>query len=288
MLKKKGGLGSLIPGSELGNDSDVKMVAVDAITANPYQPRAHFDAAEISELADSIRTFGIIQPLTVRKTAQGYELVAGERRLQASIKAELREVPVIVRECTEQEMLSLALIENIQRSDLNAVETAVSYKRLQDEFGLTQQEIATQVGKSRSSVANTLRLLDLPNDILEALSGGKISEGHGKLLLSATDSVIQTRLYNEILTEKLSVRDLEKRLNSIKSASVDAPLPIKAKKSAKKEKIDPNLAQIKRELEVSLSTRVTFRAGSDDNAGTVEIEYFSAADLENIYSKLLS
>ena len=281
MLKKKGGLGSLIPGSDLINESLVEVIPVDAIATNPYQPRINFDHSEIDELAESIKVYGIIQPLTVRKLDIGYELIAGERRLIAAHKAGLAEVPALIRDCSDEDMLAIALIENIQRADLNAIETALSYKKLQDEFGLTQHEIAEKVGKSRSAVANSIRLLELPDIIIEALAKGIISEGHGKALLAEADVNYQKELLQGIIAQKLTVRDIEAKIAAKKRGG---------NTSTKSQKIglevDPDLEHIRHKIQVALSTRVNFRFGSTDKHGHLEIEYFSTEDLENIYELL--
>ena len=283
MLKKKGGLGSLIPGSELLNEATVEMIDVESISANPFQPRVAFNPQEIAELSESIKIYGIIQPLTLRRTQSGYELIAGERRLQAAIKSGLNKVPAIVKDCkNDEDMLALALVENIQRSNLNPIELAISYERLQKNFGWKQQDIASKVGKSRSSVANTIRLLDLSDNILSSLASSEISEGHGKVLLSISDLDARDKLFLEILKSGLTVREAEARVSETNKER-------KAVKSKKQKTAikDPNLEHIRHTIQAALALKVSFKSDSDEERGTIEIEYFSADDLENIYQLLI-
>ena len=186
----------------------ILQIAVDAIAANPWQPRNHFDDEKLQELAASIKEYGIIQPLIVTKESEGkYQLIAGERRLKAARKVGLATVPVIVRKEEDQKKLELSLIENLQRSDLNPLEEALSFKRLMDEFSLTQEEVAVRVGKSRSSVANFLRLLNLPKEALEALESGRITFSHAKVILSHTTVAEQLRALHKMLQQGQTVRE---------------------------------------------------------------------------------
>lgn len=216
------GLGSLIPSqanrnlpvSTENNDSkdSVLHIGLNQIKENPFQPRKKFTDAKLNELADSIKDHGIIQPLVVIKKDDGYELIAGERRLRAAKIAGLEKVPVILRVADDKEKLELALIENIQRENLNPIDLAKSYKQLLEEFHLTQEETAKQLGKSRSSVANTLRLLNLPNEIQDGLMAEKITEGHAKYLLGLDNENKQINLYNKITRANLSVDDTNKEV----------------------------------------------------------------------------
>ncbi len=209
------GLGSLIPQKNdpvvsqaqqsSSNEADVLRVSPDAIIANPSQPRTRFNDAELSELVQSVREYGIIQPLVVTKTANGYELIAGERRLRAARLVGLKEVPIVIRAADKQEKLEIALIENIQREDLNAVELALGYKKLADEFNLNQEQLAKKLGKSRPVVTNTLRILQLPQLIQEALINGEITEGHAKILVGLDSEQKQFELFNRIKTRHLNV-----------------------------------------------------------------------------------
>lgn len=208
------GLGSLIPQkndpatispSSSQAEGEVMRVNPNNIIANPRQPRNNFSGAELNELVQSVREYGIIQPLVVTKTAQGYELIAGERRLRAARLVGLKEVPIIVREADDQEKLEIALIENIQREDLNAVELALGYKKLAEEFNLNQDQLAKKLGKSRPVVTNTLRILQLPQAIQDALINGEITEGHAKILVGLDSEQKQFELFNRIKTRHLNV-----------------------------------------------------------------------------------
>jgi ParB family chromosome partitioning protein len=278
MLKRRSGLGSLIPGSDLGAGSGPEIVPISVIAVNPYQPRRSFDPAALDELAESIRRHGILQPLTVRRREGGYELIAGERRLQAARMAGLTDVPVLIRECSDEESLELALVENLQREDLNPMEAAHSYRQLLEDFGLSQADVAERVGKSRSAVANTLRLLGLAPGMQEAVAGGIISEGHARALLGA-DEPRRELLFQETVARGLSVRALE--------ALVAAqPKAKPAGKPKAKPAPDANMLQVQDDLQSALGTKVRFRAGSTHDKGVIEIEYYSADDLERIYEAI--
>jgi ParB family chromosome partitioning protein len=276
--KRRSGLGSLIPGAEIAPGSGPAMASITAIAVNPYQPRRAFAPEALDELADSIRQYGVLQPLTVRLRDDGYELIAGERRLQASRKAGLREVPVIVRECSDEEMLALALVENLQREDLNAMEAARSYHQLIGDFGLSQTEVSERVGKSRSAVANTLRLLALPASMQSAVEAGAISEGHARALLAVEDADRRDQLFTETREKGLSVRALEGMVSP-------RPKPTARRKPAPPE-ADANLQQVETDLQTSLGTRVRFKPGSTLATGSLEIEYYSPDDLDRIYEAL--
>lgn len=215
MTKRRGlgrGLGSLIPPTDQGEepDSGLLTVPVDSISPNPHQPRSALDAVKLSELAESIREHGLIQPLIVRQTATGkYTLIAGERRWRAAEMAGFDEVPVVVKEASPQAMLELALIENVQRDDLNALEEALAYQQLISEFGLTQEEVAKRVGKSRPTVANMVRLLNLPENVQAAIVGGMISGAHARALLPLPSNEAQTTVLENIIENGLSVRQVE-------------------------------------------------------------------------------
>lgn len=277
--KRRSGLGSLIPGAELVTESGPELVPISEIAVNPFQPRRNFAPEAIDELADSIRQYGILQPLTVRRRDGGYELIAGERRLQASRKAGVQMVPVVVRECNDEEMLALALVENLQREDLNAMESARSYDQLINQFGLTQTEVAERVGKSRSAVANTLRLLALSAPIQQAVAEGALTEGHARALLSVEDTSRQNDLFQETLKRGLSVRALETLVNP-------SPKKTSRKKAVVTPPIDPNLHQVQDDIQRALATRVRFKPGSTLSSGCLEIEYYCEADLDHIYNAL--
>jgi ParB family chromosome partitioning protein len=270
------GLEALIPGSEPpAQRSGVERISIDDITPNPRQPRSRFDRSELVELGASIQEHGIIQPLIVTESAEAegkFILVAGERRLQAARIAGLATVPAIVREATDQEMLALALIENVQRADLNPVETAVAYKQLADDFDLSHDEIARQVGKSRVAVSNTLRLLKLPMSILQAIVDRKITEGHARALLGLKSESAQKSMLGAILKNNYSVRQAEELVRKI--GEVKPPKPPK----------DPEIKALEDDLRTAMGTKVTlnYREGR----GTVTIHYYSEEELTAIIKQL--
>ncbi|HEY0868084.1 MAG TPA: ParB/RepB/Spo0J family partition protein [Fimbriimonas sp.] len=247
-------------------------VAVDAIQPNARQPRTHFDPEGLNELAASIREFGVIQPLIVRPLNEdAYELIAGERRLRAAKIAGLRTVPIIIRPAGHQSSLEMALIENVQREDINAIECARAYRRLIDEFGLTQEQVADKVGKSRTAVANTVRLLRLPERVQEGLEEGRITEGHAKALLAFESEAQQLAVYDEILERGLTVREVEK-----------ASKP-KADPPAKKDPAppaDPNDDSLADALSIYLGSPV--RIARHEAGGRLVVDFYSDEDLERI------
>jgi len=277
--KRRSGLGSLIPGADLALEGSVELAPISSIAVNPFQPRRTFDPKPLEELADSIRHYGILQPLTVRRCKSGYELIAGERRLQAARKAGLTEVPVVIRECDEEGMLVLALVENLQREDLNAIEAAHSYDLLSKGFGFSQAEVAERVGKSRSAVTNAMRLLSLPTPIRLAVADGRLSEGHGRALLSITDPDLQAEVFKETLAKGLTVRAIE-------SYAPKSSGRRKEQKVSPTKSLDPDLQMVQEALQITLGTRVRFKPGSSANGGAIEIEYYSIDDLSLIYDKL--
>ena len=283
MDTKRRGLGSLIPGIEEGwpeRPEGVQYVLVDDISANPYQPRRHYDADKLAELADSMRAHGVVQPLVVRARDSGYELIAGERRLTAARQAGLRQVPVVVRECTEQEMLELALVENLQREDINCIEAGMAYRRLMDEFGATQEQVAARIGKSRPAVANTLRLLTLPERVQESLLDGRITEGHGRALLALDDPEAVIALCERIERNGLSVRQAEAM---VKPKST--PQDVSRETSDSKHQLDANIRSIQDRLREILGTKVAIHTRGE--AGTIEIEYYSQEDLDRVTAYIL-
>ena len=204
-------LGGVKEDEKISSESaEVRMIPVGNITPNPHQPRREFSEEGLNDLAASIKTRGVLQPVLVRSLGSGrYELVAGERRLRASKQAGLVEIPTLIREMTDQESLAIALIENLQREDLNAVEEALGYQRLQQEFGLSQEELARQVGKSRSAVANSLRLLNLPDSVQQDIQQNAISAGHGRAIMAVSDEEMQDALHHRIVDNGLTVRQAE-------------------------------------------------------------------------------
>lgn len=252
-----------------------------AIEPNPRQPRKVFDEEALQELASSIRQDGVFEPVIVREIGGRYELVSGERRVKASIMADRETIPAVVREVSDRDMLKLGLIENIQREDLNAIETAEAYDQLLDLFGWTQEELAAQVGKNRATVTNTLRLLNLPPDVRMAVSEGKITMGHAKAILSLPHSAAQSSLCRKIVSQGLSVRQAEK-LASERDAAVSA-LSGKAAKPAVNA-VDANVAVVETRLRQRLGTKVTMRTSG--KGGKIEIEYYTGEDLERILAIL--
>lgn len=275
--KRRSGLGALIPGAGLADAGAAQLAPVLQIAVNPYQPRRNFAPEALNELSDSIRRHGILQPLTVRSRPGGFELIAGERRLQASRLVGLAEVPVIVRECSDEEMLALALVENVQREDLNAMEAATSYRQLMDEFKLSQTEVAELVGKNRTTVSNTLRLLGLPPVMQQGVHDGSISEGHARALLAVDDEPKRSSLYKITVEKGLSVRALEELVN---------PKPRETTRRKTVPPTDANLAHLQELMQNTLGIRVRFKAGADSKKGTLELEYYSSDDLERIYQAL--
>ncbi|HEX3000017.1 MAG TPA: ParB/RepB/Spo0J family partition protein [Armatimonadota bacterium] len=265
------------PQTEAAAQAAVIELPLAQITPNPYQPRGEMDPERLSELVESIRTHGILQPLVVRKHDDGYELVAGERRFRASQAAGLAKVPVIVRECTNREMLELALIENIQREDINPMDSAIAFRRLMDEFSLTQEEVATRVGRSRSSVANTLRLLNLPAAIQLKVASGEISEGHARALLSL-EAVPEAQkvLLERILKEHLSVRDAERIARGMSEKA--------QKPEAETKPRDPHLSSVESDLQRHFGTKVTI--AGNGNRGVFRIEFYDQEQFERILELL--
>jgi ParB family chromosome partitioning protein len=254
---------------------------VTVIRPNAAQPRRFFDEEALQELAQSIAEVGILLPLIVRPVAEGeYELIAGERRLRAAQLAGLEEVPVIVRAASAQEALEMALIENVQREDISAIECAVAFRRLSGEFGLSQEEIAQKVGKSRAAIANTMRLLSLPLEIQRAVSEGVISEGHARALLMIDNARVQEAIFNQIVEQGLSVRDVERLARGVDVS----PPPEEASAPKEKRPADPNDAALERELSQLFGTPV--RISRSDEGGKISVPFYSDEDLQRILDLL--
>lgn len=264
------GLEALLP--DVSADDEVRELDLERIVANPYQPRRNFDEKALAELAASIKEHGVIQPIIVRGVGDGYQIVAGERRFRASRMAGLTRIPAVVREFTETQMMEIALVENIQRADLNPIEEASAMQRLMSEFGLTQERMAERIGRSRPYVANILRLLNLPDDVKEHVSRGTISMGHARALAGLSDVAAVRRMAKRIVDDKLSVRDVE--------AMTTRPAGRKPAKRTQTKKADPLLRDASEELMRVFGTNV--RIIGDSRRGKVEIEYFSEDDLERI------
>ena len=270
------GLGALIPGVSAGERRGVVTVAIEEIRPSPGQPRRHFDDAHLEELGESIRSRGVLLPLLVRRDGDGYLLIAGERRWRAAQRAGLHELPVIVRDVTEPEAFELALIENIQREDLNAVEEAEAYQRLIEHHGLTQEELAQRVGKDRSTIANAIRLLRLPDSIKEAVASGDLSMGHARALLGLTDDGDLRKAAEKVMREDLSVRQVEELVQRLKG---------KRAQRARRDEATTQLRHLAERLQRKLGAKVDLkdRGGS----GSVEIRYASHAELDRIISAIL-
>lgn len=256
---------------------EVEQIAITKLRSNPYQPRKQFDQKAIEELATSISNYGILQPIIARKSIKGYEIVVGERRFIAAQQAGLKEVPVVVRKLSEEEMMEFALIENLQREDLNPIEEATAYMKLMDHLSLTQSELAKRVGKSRPHVANHLRLLQLPKEVQQYIYEGLLSMGHGRALLGLKDKHNIKPLLNKINKEKLSVREVEQLVSKMNK---DVPRETKQKKA----KLSPFLKKRESMLRSHLGTSVTIKPGK--KKGKIEIDYFSDEDLERIVQLL--
>jgi ParB family transcriptional regulator, chromosome partitioning protein len=287
MMSKRGGLGrglsALIPGApESGEASGLLEVPVNAVSPNPKQPRTRFDDEAIGSLASSIREVGILQPIVVRKAGAGYELIAGERRLRAAKLAGLATIPIVVRDTDDADTLREALIENIHREDLGPIEMAEAFRQLLEELGLKQEELAERVGVSRSHIANTIRLLQLPIDVQQLLTDGKLQAGHARALLSLGDGEAQNTLALRTVAEDLTVRDVEDLVRRY----VDGP----PEKPAKAEVTDPpptdtTMSEVEELLSEQLATRVQIQMGK--KRGRVVIEFGSADDLDRIVSEII-
>jgi ParB family transcriptional regulator, chromosome partitioning protein len=281
MAKRSGlgkGLDALIPAGQVtpsGDGSGITHIAVDLIQRNPRQPREKFDLEELENLSASIREHGIIQPLIVSPGKNGiYILIAGERRLQASRKAGLKTVPVVIRHATDQQLLELALIENVQRADLNPIEEAEAYQNLAKEFKMSHETIAQRVGKSRVAVTNTLRLLDASAAVKQALVDGRITEGHARAMLSLSAKA-QEVLLNQIINLDLSVRSTE-----VLARKYTGQKPATKKRSASSADVN----DIEKRLRSSLGTKVALKHGK--KGGTVTIYYYSDEELDSLLEKL--
>lgn len=260
--------------------SMVRQVPLTQITANPHQPRRLFEPAQLHELAESIKLVGVLQPIIVRQTGNDqYELVAGERRLRASELAGLQSIPVIVRTADSQAMLEMALIENLQRQDISAIDAAWAYKKLIDEFGLTHEQVATRLGKSRSAITNALRLLQLPEEARTLLGAGKITEGHARALLSVNDPEIRRSLLQEVTDKSLSVRQAEKRAKELTKPSTLSKPSIQVPIGN-----DPEWKTLERRLRELFGARVQVQRVPP--GGRIVIEFFDEEDLGRIMELL--
>lgn len=267
------GLDALIPKED--KEHGYSVASINEIKPNIFQPRKEFDEEAISELASSIKEKGILQPLVVRTIAGGYEIIAGERRWRAAQRAGITRVPVIIKEASDREVLEIALIENLQREDLNPIEEAVAYQQLIDEFELTHEDLSQQIGKDRSTITNQLRLLKLPEEAKKALIAGEITAGHARAILSIESPAEAREALRAIQKQKLSVRKAEQLIQNISK---------RKKKDAKTENDDIYIRQITDDLKRSLSTQV--RIVDKQGKGKIEIDYYSNDELERLTSIL--
>jgi ParB family chromosome partitioning protein len=290
MTRKSGlgkGLEALIPGGELqppapaqskSEKGNILQIPMDQIQPNPRQPRASFDPQEIAELASSIQQHGVLQPILVTEVERGrlYRLIAGQRRLLAARQAGLESIPAIIREANELEGIELALIENVQRSDLSPLETAEAYRQLSEEFHLSHDQIAAQVGKSRASVTNTLRLLKLLPAIQTSLVEGKITEGHARALLSLSTPQAQLAAWQTILLKEMNVRQAEELVRKLSGQKPEKPPKIS---------LSPEMTELEARLRESLGTKVTLH--QKRSGGTMTIHYYSSEELDALARRIL-
>ncbi len=280
-IRKLGrGLDVLIPqrpGATRGKE--IVSLPVNQISPNPFQPRRSFPEEDLKDLAASIRNDGVLQPILVRRTPEGYQLVSGERRLRAAKLAQLQTIPAVVIEADDRKAQELALIENLQREDLSPLEAAQGMRSLMERYSLTQEALADALGMKRSTVANTLRLLELPEKIRKGLARRDITAGHAKVLLSLQDEAAQIRLYNRIRTEGLSVRTLEELVTAETVSK-----PTRSKKPKPKAEPDPAVTALQDEFTRILGTKVTI--SHNHNKGVIHIHFFSAEDFERLRDML--
>lgn len=279
------GLGSLIPADVEGDEGTFRELNVDEITPNRYQPRDHFDEESLSALAASIAEVGVIQPIVVRATDDdGYELIAGERRWRAAKRAGLPSIPAILRDSDDLSSLETAVVENLHRQDLNALEEAAAYQQLIEDFAFTQDQVATRVGRSRSAVANTIRLLHLPAPVQRLVIEGQLSAGHARALLAAPDAASQQALARRVVKERLTVRDIEELLRGEGEEAVESD-SASSSSAPTRETVgtttDPGVLELEELLAARLETRVKVQLGK--GPGRLVVDFADLDDLERIY-----
>ncbi|SDX00320.1 ParB/RepB/Spo0J family partition protein [Paenibacillus sp. CF384] len=279
MSKRLGrGLDALIPSLSVSEDDKVVEVSLTQLRPNPYQPRKTFDDDAIKELAESIKQHGVIQPIIVRTVLKGYEIIAGERRFRASQLCGNTTIPAVIRNFSDQQVMEIALIENLQREDLNAMELAIAYQALMDKFELTQEELSMKVGKSRSHIANFLRLLSLPEQIKDNVSRGTISMGHARAIVGVKEDARKKELAELTITNEWSVRQLEEAIKNL-----DQPSAEKAKPQSSKKR-DPYIDQLEETLREQFKTTVKIKQQKDK--GRIELLYYNKQDLERLLELL--
>jgi ParB family chromosome partitioning protein len=276
------GLDALLGDEKNAEKEELLEIDLDLIEPNARQPRTNFAEAKLEELAQSIRINGVVQPIIVRKKGSNYEIVAGERRWRASQRAGLQKIPAVVKKIKDEKLLELALIENIQRQELNAIEEAKAYRNLVETVGLTQEMIAERVGKNRTVITTFLRLLKLPDDIQDLVVEEKISAGHARAILMAENSDLQRELARKIITMSLSVRETEKAAKRIQKSSQEKGEKIE------KQKVDPNIKVAETKLRRYLGTQIQIIPDGKGTGGKIEIEYYGETDLTRIYDLLMN
>lgn len=283
MSARSGGLGrglaSLIPSGTASMTTPAE-IPIDRISANPYQPRKQIDDEALRGLAASIGEHGVLQPVLVTETLDGYELIAGERRLRAARLAGLERIPAVVRQLAGREQLEVALVENIQRSDLNALEEAEAYHQLMADFGMSQDDVARRVGRARSTVANSVRLLDLAEPVKAAVRDGRITEGHARAIASLEVAAEQEALLAAVIARGLSVRQTEELVRRLKAAP-----PAPPREDATEPQTDPEFERIESELRTALATKVSLTRSR--KGGRIVIEFYDEADLGRLYDRLV-
>ena len=275
------GLSALLGDDKSTSASTEAEIDIDLIDPNPQQPRTRFASSDLEELTQSIRVNGVVQPIVVRSKGARYEIVAGERRWRASQMAELRRIPAVIKEVSDDKLLELALVENIQRQELNPIEEAKAYRKLIDSIGLTQELIAERVGKSRTIVTTAMRLLKLPEEIQRNLENGELSAGHGRALLMTDDPRLQRSIAKAVIDKGLSVRETE---DAVKKASSS---PQTSVKKAVSRTVDPNVKAAETRLMRRLNTNVKILPAAKGTGGKIEIEYYNTDDLDRIYEVIL-
>lgn len=270
------GINALFPDVDM-NEAKVQNIPIKECRPNPYQPRKTFDADAIEELKISILEYGIIQPLILRKSIKGYEIVAGERRFRAAKEANLTEVPAIIQDLTDQKMMEIALLENLQREDLSIIEEALAYKNLLEELKLTQEELSEKLGKSRSHIANTVRLLTLPDEVINHINNRELSMGHGRAILGLKDKKHLNSVVEKTLKEELNVRQIEKLVLSLNESDIQTKTPVAPKR-------DIFIVKQEEELRDVLGTGVKIQ--KNKNKGKIEIDFYNDEDLERILAFL--
>lgn len=275
------GINALFPPDETPDNDSIQQIKIKDLRPNPYQPRKTFDEAALRDLQSSIEEHGIIQPLIVRKSIKGYDIVAGERRYRAAIEAKLKTVPVIVKPLTDKEMMEIAVIENLQREDLNPIEEAAAYQKLMNELDITQDVLAKKLGKSRPYISNHLRLLQLNSKIQTLIAEGKLSMGHGRTLLGLKDKTKYQAVADKIIKEQMNVRELEELIQKL-----NQNVPRETSKKRGEVKLSPELKQKVNFLKERLGTAVLIKQTRSKNKGKIEIDYYSSDDLARIMELL--